>query len=399
MARKTNNSAVALAIQSVVGTFESGISDADLLPVSQLRPQINGVTISNDEYTGSIVNNADVVAGKRLSFAFNVKIRPPGGTAIPDENDFLLGRLFQSMKMTEVRNTSAIPVSPEALGSGSDTNNAVLGASAAATAGLYKAWPLILSDNDTGFKNQLTMIRSYAADKTAQLMEVLSSAPAANYQIPPFIGYMRSVTSDDPIILSMKFWLDGVRYDLRDCRPTSAQITFPTSTREQARFPELQVTYEGILDDYADEATPVIPALGAIPLFRDGDLWLDNKRVGGSDLTIDLGLQSENPPNPNQQDGSDAPEVTASTASISMTRQSYTKAVFDSMALADAQQRHPLWGQYGSGPGAMVQFAAPDVRFNYASPDLGGGLINESGDLLVDAIDRGIAIVFPGVVA
>lgn len=235
----------------------------------------------------------------------------------------------------------------------------------------------------------------YDGSKNATLPELLGGAPAANYQIPTFIGYMRSITSDDPVILSMQFWLDGLAYDLRDVRPTSAQLVFPTSTRDQAAFPELQVTVEGILDDYYDEATPSIPALGAIPLFKDGDMWLNRVQIGGSTFTVDLGITSENPPNPNQTDGSDSAEITATTARISQTRQRYLKSVIDALALADAQGYHSFWAQYGSGGGSMVQFAAPQVRLAHPSPDLGGGLISEQGDMMIDAIDRGICLVFP----
>lgn len=394
MAGKTNNSAVTVALQVAAGTFTTPVQPADLIPVSQLRPNFQSVTAANDEYTGSIVNNADIVAGSRKSFAFNVKIRPPVG-GLPAANAFLLGRLLQALKFTEVRGATAIPAAPEAVGVGSTTTKAVLGTTASTTADFYNGYPLVLSDNGTGYKRQLTQIMDYDASKGATLPETLTAPPAANYQIPSFLGYFRSVDSSTPPLLSMQFWLDGLRYDLKDARPTSAQLVFPTSTRDQATYPELQITVEGILDAYADQATPAIPALGAVPLFKDGDMWLAQTAIGGSTFTIDLGLQTESPPNPNQLDGSDSPEIMASTARISQTRQRYPKAVLDTLAMADAQGYHSFWAQFGTGAGSMVQVAAPQVRLAHPSPDMGGGLINETGDMLVDAIDRGIALVFP----
>lgn len=395
MVGKTNNSACAVAIQVAAGAFTAPTQPADLLPVSQLRPNFASVTIANDEYTGSVVRNADDVSGSRKSFSFNIKIRPPVG-GLPAANAFLLGRFMQALKFTEVRLAAALPVAPEALaGAGQTTTNARLGASAAATIDLYNGYPLLLSDNGAAYKQQLTQIADYDAAKNATLPETLALASAANYQIPSFLGYFRSVSSTDPILLSMQFWLDGIRYDLRDVRPTSAQLVFPTSTRDAAAYPELQVTVDGILDAYVDQASPAIPALGAVPLFKDGDLWLNRKRVGGSTFTIDLGLSTENPPNPNQADGSDTAEITGSTARISQTRQRYLKATFDTLALADAQTYVPFWAQYGAAAGSIVQVLAPQVRLAHPSPDLGAGLINESGDLLVDAFDRGLALCFP----
>src|SRR5690606_12135594 len=109
-----------------------------------------------------------------------------------------------------------------------------------------------------------------------------------------------------------------------------------------------------------DEATPSIPAIGNIPLLKDADVHLDNFRIGTSDVTFDLGLTSERPPNPNQIDGSDAPEITGGTASASITLQKYLKATLDTLGMADAQAYHPLWMQWGIAAGNMVQISVPD---------------------------------------
>lgn len=394
MAEKSNNTAVAVMIQPAAGTFQTG-TDADLMPVSSLSFQIAGVTITNDEYTGSIARNGDAVVGKRCTLSYNIKIRPPGGADVPAANAFLPGRILQAAKLTEVRNIAAIPAAPEALGVGSTVSQAVLGAGAAATANLYKGFPLILSDNGASYPARLTAIRSYTAGKAAELVETLPAIPAANYQIPKFLGYFRSVTSDDPIILSQKVWLGGNRYDLMDIRVTSLQWVVPTSTKEQAAYPELRVTFDAVISDYVTEAAPSIPSLGAVPLFKDGDMHVARARVGSQTFTIDFGLATELPPNPNQKDGNDMAEITASTISVTMQRQHYRKSVFDSLALADAQTQHPMWAQYGRAAGGVVGIVIPDARLNFASPDLGGGLVMESGDLLVDAFDRGVGIYFP----
>lgn len=393
MAGKSNNTAVGVAIQTAPGTMES-MSSADLLPVSQLRPNFTSVQTANDEYTGSPVKNADTVSGSRKSFSFNVKIRGPG--TLPAANAWEFGRIMQALGFSEVRLATAVPASAENVaGAGQTETNLRLGSSASGTANLYLGYPVSISDNGSTYLEQLSQIMAYDASKNATLPEELAAPAAAQYQIPPFIGYMRGISSTDPVLLSMQFWLDGLRYDLMDVRPTSAQLVFPTSTRDNAAYPELQVTVEGILDDYAAEATPAIPSLGAIPLFKNGDMQLDRVKVGGSTFTIDLGIQTENPPNPNQADGSDHPEIVSSTARISQTRQRYLPSVIDTLALADAQTYVPFWAQYGVVAGATVQVLAPKVRLAHPSPDMGGGTINEAGDLLVDAFDRSICLVFP----
>lgn len=392
MAGKSNNTACAIALQTTRGTFDEPTQPDDLMLISQLRPNFTPITLPNDEYTGSVVKNGDAVIGSRKSFSFNVKIRPPA--ALPAANEFLLGRLLQACKLTEVRDAVGIPA--EAEGGSSTTTAANLGTSAGTTDDQYNGYPLVISDNGTGYKRQITSIVDYVGStKLASLPETLGSAPAANVAIPPFLAYMRSVTDDAPPLLSMQFWLDGFAYDMRDISVTSAQLVFPTSTRDQGAFCELQVTVEGILDDYYDEATPSLPTAGTIPLFKDGDMWLNRVAIGGSTFAIDLGITSENPPNPNETDGSDAPEIVESVARITQTRQRYSKATIDTLGLSEAQTAVPFWAQYGSGGGDMVQVLAPAVRLAPPAPDMGGNLINEQGDLLVDANDRGICIVFP----
>lgn len=396
MAKKSNVTAMAVAIQGAVGVFTTPTQPGDLMPISNLRPQIQGVTIDNDEYTGGIARNAPTVAGKNMTFSFNVKLRPPGGADLPAANAYLPGRLLQAAKFTEVRTATAIPASPEAVaGSGNTTTKAVLGTTASATAGIYTGFPLVLSDNGSGFKNQLTAIADYDDAKGATLPETLGAAPAANYQIPKFLGYYRSITADDPPRLSVQIWFGGNRYDLKDCSVTGMRCVVPTSTKTQAAFPEFEFTLSATIDDYAAQAAPSVPVGGAVPLYKDGNQWLSNVAVGGSSFTIDMGVESEDPPNPNEADGTDPAELISTTARLSMQRQFYAKDVFDSLEKADTQAYHPFWAQWGQAGGSIVGIIVPKARFDYASPDLSGGLVGETGDLMIDANDRGVGFYFP----
>lgn len=394
MAQKSNNTALAIAVQADVDVFETITQPGDLMPVSNCRLSIDGVTIANDEYTGSVAKNADVVAGKRVGLSYNVKLRPPGGADVPAANAYLPGRVLQAAKMTELRTTTAIPAAAEAVAGGT-TTSITLGAGATATADLYNAMPVLIEDSGATVKAQLTAIRDYTAGKVATLFETLADAPTGDYQIPKHLAYMRDVSSDDPIFVSHSLWMGGDRYDLKNCRLTSLQIMVPVSTKDQAAYPEIQCTWDCTIDAHEAEAAPAVPPAGAIPLYKDGKLWVAATQVGGSTFTVDLGIQSENPPNPNNEDGVDAPELIASTARLSMTRQKYAQDVFDTLALADAQAYHGFLAQWGLTSGNIVQVLALNGRFNYQNPDLGGGIVMESGDLMIDADARGVAIVFP----
>lgn len=394
MAGKSNNTAVAVAIQSVVDTFTVPTQPGDLMPVSNLRMNIEGVTIANDEYTGSPFRNADTVAGKRATLSYNIKLRPPGGVAVPAANAFLLGRVLQAAKMTEVRTATAIPASAEA-GTAGTTTALTLGAGATGTADLYKGMAISLVGMGATYKDRMTAIRSYTALKVATMLQTYGSSITGNYQIPTQIGYMRDVSATDPIILSQQVWLDGHRFNLVNCRVTSLQIVIPTSTKDQAAYPEVQVTFDVQIDSHAANATPTVPSLGAIPLYKDGKFWLNNTQLGVQTFTVDMGLQTENPPNPNKVDGVDAAELVGGMGSVNMTRQKYLPATFDSLTLAEAQGNMGLFAQWGSAAGQMVQVVIPDGRLNFQNPDTGGAILMESGDLMIDALSRGICINFP----
>lgn len=395
MALKSNKTTVAVKTQAVQGTFAAPSSSTDVLPVSNLSLSIQGVTIANNEYTGTIHKNGDEVSGKVVTGSFSVNLRPPGGADVPLADAFIPGRLLKAAKFTELRTAAAIPAAAEAFGAGSTNRIASLGVSAAATENLYKGMPIIISNNGAAYKQQLTAIRSYTAAKQATLAEELDVVPAGTYQIPKSLSYMRSVDETDPPFVSLKVWLDGLRFDLLDVRISGLRWVLPVSTREQSSFPVLEFNFTATILATADEPTPTVPSLGATPFFKDGKLSLAYKKVGGSNVTVDFGLSVAYPPNPNEVDGSGAGELVESKTSLTMDRWAYLKAQFDTLALADAQAQHPLLAQWGFTPGAMVQVVIPDTRFNYQSPDLGGEFVTENGDLFVDVFDRSAVINFP----
>lgn len=395
MALKANQTAIAILEQSTEGTFDAPNTTDDLQPCSNLSLNIQGVTIQNDEYTGSVHLNGDEVAGKNVTLSFSINMRPPGGSDVPAAGAYIPGRLMVASKFTELRTTTAIPSSAEAVGGTPTTNSFTMGAGAAATADLYKSMAVHLSDNGASLPKQLSAIRSYTAGKVATLVETLGSAPAANYQIPKQLSYMRSIDESDAPFLSLYVWIGGKRFSLKDCSVSGLRLALPVSTREQAAIPKWEYTLSATIDATADQATPAIPSLGPTPKWKDGDFSVANKYVGGSNLTVDLGMRVAFPPNPNKENGSDAGQLVESKASLTMDRHAYLKADFDTLALADAQAQHPVFAQWGYTSGNIVQVVIPDARFNYQNIDNSGEFVTENGDMFIDVFKSNIAVNFP----
>lgn len=396
MARKTNKTTVAVVMQPTQGVFVPPSTTDDVLPVSNLTFTIDGVTVTNDEYTGTIHKNGDDVAGKVVSGSFNIYLRPPGGSDVPGADEYLPGRYLKAAKFTEVITGTAIPAAAEALGAGSTTTTAVLGDTASATDDIYKAMAVQLSSIGTTVWDRVTAVRHYDGDsKTAELFETLSQAPTGTYQILKQLSYQRDMTEANPPFLSQVVWLDGVRYNLVDLSISGLRWNLPVSTRDGASQPLIEVSWTATIDSYVDEATPTVPALGATPLWKDGKFYVAGKAVGGSSLVVDFAPRVAYPPNPNYTDGSGPGEIVESRTTLNMDREAYTKAQFDTLAMAEGQQQYGVLAQWGYASGRMVQIVIPDARFNYQSPNLGQDFISETGDMWVDVFNRNVCMNLP----
>jgi hypothetical protein len=394
MAIMSNKIALAIVEQVTEGTFTAPNATNDQIAISNLRATTNGVTIANNEYTGSIFRNGDEVAGVNEEITFNVNLRGPGGADVPAAGAFILGRILKAGKFTELRTTAAVPAAAEALVAAT-TSGGTLGAGAAATANLYKGLAIILTAIGATVPRRLSALRSYAADKTALWVEALGAAPTGTYQIPKQLSYVRSVDASDPPFLSAYLWRGGKKFSLKDIRISGLRLVVPVSTKEQAAYPQLEVTAMVTTEAYVDEASPAVASQGVTPKWKDGKFHVANVAVGGTDLNVDLGLRAAYPPNPNQVSGSDAGQLVEAVASVSMTRQEQLKAVLDTRALADAQTQHPVFAQWGFTSGNLIQLVIPDARFNYQNGDDGGEFAMESGDMMIDVFDRQICINFP----
>lgn len=394
MAKNSNKSAIAAIAQSVAGTFVDPV--ANLMACSNLRLDFSPVTVANDEYTGTVDRPGDEIIGKTVTVSFDINLRGPGGgSTVPTSGAWLPGIFLIAAKMTELRTATSIPAAPEALSAGS-TTGFTGGAGMTGAADLYKG--MLVDMIGTGLTKPLSLsaIRTNTAGKAVTLCDTLASSATGNYQIVKQLGFYSTTSATDPLPLSMKVWLDGVRYDLIDMAMASLTITVETSPRDSGSNPKLNISLKGRINAKADEATPAIPSGSTTPKFRNGKMFLGGKALGGDGFSIDRGLTTVAPPNPNQPDGSDADQLTGIQTSGTVNIQSYSKAFFDELALADAQAQQAFYALWGSVTGNTVAVVVPDARLSYGAPQLSNNDIIKVGvPIVVDVFDRSVAIVFP----
>jgi hypothetical protein len=196
---------------------------------------------------------------------------------------------------------------------------------------------------------------------------------------------------------SITIWEDGHRMNFRDMRPTAARIEIVTASRDGGEaFCKLVGTFSGTLYSQADEATPVVSVAIPVPPFRDGQQDIALKQLGGSSITIDLGLRSAYPPNPNQLDGSDPGVMVESKRTVSLSLNKVARSVIDFDALALAQGNHPLQALWGLSTANYMGLMVDNMRFNYRSSNEGQDFITTDGDAWVDGVDKSIALTFVG---
>lgn len=394
MADLSNKSVLGLAVETVPGTFVAPNTTTDLIRIADLRLTINGLTVTTQEFTGSIHRPGPSVLGKTFEISGRIILRGPGGTSPPAADGFVPGRILRAGGFEETVISTAVPASPAEVGVGSTTTTAVLGTAAAATADVYKGLALFLESIGASVPRGLAMIRAYSAGKAALLARVAGATIADDYQIPKQLAYRLSATATPPS-LSASCWFGGRRYDGNGLAISSLRINIPTASREANEFPSIEFTLAGDYQQDADEAAPIPPSVLAVPPYRDGHLWVANKQIGGASISIDLGAEIGYPPNPNRASGNDAAQLTATTRTVTLNLNQQLKATLDFVALADAQATHAIEAMWGLASGNYFGVIVTDARFNYQSPDNSGAFITTQGEAYVDDADRTIALTIP----
>lgn len=396
MVDRSANTVLGLRLEVTPGTFLAPSSSTDLLTVADLKPSIAGITSEITEFTGSIHKPGARVGGATFEVSGKCYLRGPGGSAPPAADTYLAGRLLRLAGFSEQIIAAAIPVAAEALGgAGNTTTVAALGISAAATDDLYTGLAIELASLGTlATPASLAMIKKYVGTgKLATIAQTAGAAYAGNYQIPQQLAYVLSNAA--PPTASASCWIGSKRYDGVGLALSSFKINAPTFSRDSTDYPSLEFTLTGDIQGDADDTCPTPNTSIAVAPFKNGKLWVANKALGGSSFDIDFGATVAYAPNPNKVTGNETAVLVETTRKANLNLNHVSKATFDFLGLADAQAYHSIMAMWGLAPGNYVGIVVPEARFNYFSPDNGGPLVRMSGEMLIDAAQRSIAITFP----
>lgn len=389
--------AIAFGNQVAPGT-PLALTSADIIDVAECSYQPQARTTEDPRYTGTIHRPGDILLGSSWDISFRWIIHGWGAGAVPAADAFLPGRVLKSWGFTE--NVFSTALGPEAFSAGT-TTGMTLGATAVGTTGLYKGMAVNV-DAIAAAPGGLAMIKDYTAGKVATLARTRAGAPATgNYKIPAQLAYTLS-TTEPPNPSSITVWEgdnggSSHRLNFAEMRPTAASIELVTSSRDNTSgFCSLNATYSGTLVSEASEAMPTLTTVNAVPVppFRDGQQDIANSQLGGSSVTIDLGISSAFPPNPNQLDGSDPGLVVGTKRTASFELNKVRQSVLDFNALATAQAQHPAQFLWGLSSGNYIGVMIDAMRFNYRASQEGSDFISTTGDAWIDGVDKAVALSF-----
>lgn len=385
--------AMAVAIQSAVGTFVQPSAANDLMAISNPTNQSAIISADDPTATGAVWENGRVYFGKQSTLGATFPIRGPGGVAPPAANAWVPGRIFQSAGWAEIR--KATP-STAALVAGSTTTTLALAATESSVDDFLLGAPLQTAAVGTGFQ-QTTIVRDYiGSTKTALLAETLGSAPATgvNYTIPAYLSYVLGTLTTPPPVLSISIWRDKKRYDYRDWSPSSLAGTFPVANEANTSFPDWTFTGRGVVQAVVDDTTPILPtSILQVPVapVRNGKFYLDKVKLGHQSLTFTEATTLGAASNQNQAAGQDAFDILSGTRAITMDLNQMAVSDFDLHGREDNQTIMPVMSTFGFGQGNNFGFILPNIALNPFSPGDRNGYVSLTGDAVTTDVDKSAA--------
>lgn len=381
MALRTKNAVILAKIEATAGTDAAPVASTDAVLVENPQFNPNPNLVNTDEVSGSLDGAGPMVGGLKATLSFDVYLKGAGAAGTVPE----IGKLLRACGFAETINAAAIPVAPEACAAGGSISTAVLGASAAATAQLYRGMPIAISGAVTGN----SFIADYTAAKLATLTDTLSAAIVAtsNYQIPANVLY--SPASNSIPTLTLYLYADGLRYRMVGCRGTWQLKA------DAGGVGKISFTFSGVVLDKADIAVPV-PTYDQTraPVWINGKMLYNRLVAAVSQLSLDGGLSVVFPDNPNAVQGFDVPEITDRKITGSINPLETLKATRDIFGDFTAGTRRIMHAMLGSTAGNRVGITIPAAHVTNQTPSDRSGISEVTIPFEATGRDAGVFFCF-----
>lgn len=257
----------------------------------------------------------------------------------------------------------------------------------AATADLYRFMPVLLSGNPA--TPVFSQIQDYTAGRVATLVDSFGTALSGTTKvsIPANVTYV--LASTNLPWASTEFYMDGRLWQIMDL-VGSVRLEWTAAGAVMANFQMRGRLYA----NPSDAALPAATYDGTRPGVYRGSKFLLN-RVAVSLQTLSFGAENTIvfPPNPNEDEGFEAPIITQRNASGQMDPHMTLVATRDNLRdMRDGVPRpvHALLrGGQANKPGCRVACAIPEAYYTGVSPGDQSGLKTESTNFFCNGFDAG----------
>lgn len=375
-ALRSRNGALLFKLEASEGVAETPSASTDAVLIENPSIRFNPQNTETRELTGSLDNRGPIVGGMQVQVSFDVYLKGSGTAGTAPE----WGDLMKACGWAETITGTAVPAAPEACAAGGSTTTAVLGASAAATADMYRGMPITF----TGVVAGSSFISNYTVGKLATLTDTMSGSIVAttNYQIPINVLYKPASTSISSGTLYL--YMDGVLYILAGCRG-SWSLANPAAGPGKFSF-----TLSGMYVSKTDVSVPACTYDSTRPpIFKGGYMLINRVAAAMATFGIDNGNQVVFPPNPNVTEGFDPAIITERSMTGSIDPQATLVATRDIMTAMRAGTQHILHARWGSTAGNRVGITIPTGLYTANDPGDRQGVMTEQTNFSCIGQDAG----------
>jgi hypothetical protein len=339
---------------------------------------INPETIANPVITGSLDNAPPIIGGIKPRIQIRVPLRGSGTAgAAPDWAKLLLACA------TKQTDTSATVGAPTAATAGS-TTSLTLATPFVATAQLYRGMPLLLSGDQT----VETGIVDYTVGRVATIGETLAAAATTSTlaQIPK--NNLYSPVSDDDDITSCTIYVyqDGMVWKFTGCIGTwSLELT-------TGGIGFLTFDMAGQFAGYTTASVPSnwTPSVLQPPRFVGGRCQLNKALAQSRTLTVNAGLTTVLPDNPEAAQGYDAalPVSRATGGAIDPLTNTVSSAAL--FAAFQAGTGMSLMARIGSAAGNRFLLTVPVAKASNFTPGNRDSLSQDAISFMADGSNSAV---------
>jgi hypothetical protein len=362
---RTRYAAVAVKIETTPGTDAiAGSPAAGDWFGGTCEVSFDQNTTPNDELTGSLDRAADLPGGLRPNLTIRTPLRGSGAPGTAPE----FGRLLQCCTMVQTITAAAIGA-PTAATAGTDSG-ATLASPFAATAQLYRGMPLLVSGAHTAVGGVVDYTTGRVASLGQTFNPVLSTTDL--FQIPANVLY--STTSDEGVqkAATVYLYMDGIRWRFTGAVGTMS-LEMSTGGICFLRF-TLRAQLAAPPDTVAVPAGALAVTRPTPPRFVNGLCQLGRQTAQVRQATIDLGVNTVLPDNPEALEGFDAAVAierrVGGTLDPLMSTTSYV-ALFNNFR---SGTQMPFQAVVGTTPGNRFLVTVPSARQTANNPGNRDGL-------------------------